>query len=154
MSNNPWKTLSSKYMYENPWLKVRHDEVIQPSNKPGIYGVIEGRNFAVAIPKIEDKFYMVEQYRYPVSRKSIEFPMGGLEDKEDIETGLKRELEEEAGLVDGTIKKLGFAYASNVYSTIGFYVYVVEDCKISQRHLEGSESDMTTKHFTLDEIKG
>ena len=38
---NPWKTLDSKIVYENPWIRVREDQVIRPDGKPGIYGVVE-----------------------------------------------------------------------------------------------------------------
>ena len=38
-----WKKLSSKVVYDNPWIRVRHDEVITPSGSPGIYGVVEAK---------------------------------------------------------------------------------------------------------------
>ena len=38
---NPWKTLSSCKMYENPWIKVVENQVINPSGNVGIYGVVD-----------------------------------------------------------------------------------------------------------------
>src|ERR687887_82863 len=36
---NPWRTLSSRQVYDNPWISVREDEVVRPDGRPGIYGV-------------------------------------------------------------------------------------------------------------------
>ena len=40
--SNPWKTLSSRVVYTNPWITVREDQVIRPDGAPGVatnYGV-------------------------------------------------------------------------------------------------------------------
>ena len=111
-TNTPWKTLSSKYVYENPWLKVRHDEVMKPDGTKGIYGVIEGRNYNMIIPKIGNQFFLVEQFRYTTSRMSIEFPGGAIEPNETIDAAAARELEGnqqlESSEHDMTIKKCSF----------------------------------------------
>lgn len=40
---NPWKTISTKTIYENSWLRLREDKVIRPDGKDGIYSVVEIR---------------------------------------------------------------------------------------------------------------
>ena len=30
MSSNPWKTLASRVMYENAWVRLREDAVVRP----------------------------------------------------------------------------------------------------------------------------
>jgi hypothetical protein len=42
-----WKTKSSAVVYENPWIKVSHEEVITPKNTHGIYGVVHFKNTAI-----------------------------------------------------------------------------------------------------------
>ncbi len=148
-----WKTLSSKYVYENPWMQVRHDEVIQPDGKEGIYGVVEGRDFVCVIPKVGDKYYMVEQYRYAVKERSLEFPQGGIEKHERAIDAVHRELEEEAALKSNDITKLGFLYLANGHQTIGFYVYVADHCTPGKHNLDATEQDMITQIRTLDEIR-
>ena len=37
---NPWQTLSTRTAYENPWIKVDHNEVLNPNGNPGIYGLV------------------------------------------------------------------------------------------------------------------
>ena len=46
---NPWRRLSSRPIYGNPWIKVREDQVIRPDGNPGIYGVVEFQNRAIGV---------------------------------------------------------------------------------------------------------
>jgi hypothetical protein len=38
INNNPWKTLSSKVMYENPWMSIREDAVLRPDDAQSVTG--------------------------------------------------------------------------------------------------------------------
>lgn len=151
--NKLWKTTSSKYVYENKWIKVRHDEIVTPKGVKGEYGIVESRSFALIIPKVKDMFYLVEQYRYAVNRDSLEFPAGGIEKDEQVESVLSRELQEEAGLKSSNIKKLGYLYSANGFTTDGFYVYLAESCEEIERQPEELEEGMVVKKFTSEELK-
>lgn len=37
------KTLSSKIVYENKWMRVREDKIQPPSGAEGMFGVVENR---------------------------------------------------------------------------------------------------------------
>ena len=41
MTPKPWKTLSTRIAYENPWIQVREDIAELPNGKTTLYGVIE-----------------------------------------------------------------------------------------------------------------
>jgi hypothetical protein len=71
---NPWRTLSSRKVYENNWIGVREDSVIRPDGEPGIYGVVQFKNIAVGVLAVEDddSIYLVGQYRYTLGRYSWE----------------------------------------------------------------------------------
>src|SRR5918911_1274624 len=61
---NPWVTKGTRVVYENPWIRVREDEVTQPDGNPGIYGVVEFQNKAVGVIAYEDGYiYLVGQFR-------------------------------------------------------------------------------------------
>jgi len=51
---NPWRTLGSRRVYENPWISVREDSVVRPDGEPGIYGVIHYKNPAVGGLPVEE----------------------------------------------------------------------------------------------------
>lgn len=148
-----WKTISSTYVYKNPWLKVREDEVLRPDGKKGVYGVVEARDYVVIIPKLRGEFLMIEQYRYPVGKRSLEFPAGAIEQNEPIETAAVRELQEESGLQAEKLTKLGFLYEGNGHENIGFHVYLAEDCREVPVKREASEQDMQIRVLSREKLE-
>lgn len=97
--HNPWSVRSSEVRYENPWISVRHDEVIDPSGRTGTYGVVSPRNLALGVlPILDDgSVLLVGQYRYPLDRYSWEMPEGGGAKDVDPLESIARELREETG---------------------------------------------------------
>jgi hypothetical protein len=58
-------------------MAVREDEVVLPDGRPGVYFVVDKPDFALVVPREDDgSLWLVEQYRYPVGRRSWEFPQG------------------------------------------------------------------------------
>jgi 8-oxo-dGTP pyrophosphatase MutT (NUDIX family) len=113
-TKNPWRTVSSRQVYENPWISVREDQVVRPDGEPGIYGVVHYKNAAVGILAIEDDHvYLVGQYRYPLEMYSWEIPEGGCPEGEEPLGAARRELREETVLEATSWRKLGEAYLSN-----------------------------------------
>jgi 8-oxo-dGTP pyrophosphatase MutT (NUDIX family) len=106
---NPWRTKSSRIVYENAWIRVREDQVIRPDGGPGIYGVIEIRpSVGVVAINDRDEVALVGQWRYSVNRYSWEVPRGGSHFGEtNMLKVAKRELAEEAGLIAETWQMLG-----------------------------------------------
>ena len=101
MASNPWKTLATKPVYDNPWISVREDQVITPSGTPGIYGVVHMKSRAAGIVPIDadGRTVLVGQYRYALDDYSWEIPEGGVPAGEETLAGAQRELVEETGLV-------------------------------------------------------
>jgi 8-oxo-dGTP pyrophosphatase MutT (NUDIX family) len=114
---NPWRVLSTRDVYDNPWIGVREDAVVHPNGEPGIYGVVHYKNIAVGVLPVEDGHtYLVGQYRYTLGRYSWEIPEGGCPEGEDPLDAARRELEEETGLRASRFRKLGEAHLSNSVS--------------------------------------
>ena len=137
---NPWRTLGSRRVYENPWISVREDRVIQPDGEPAIYGVVHYKNTAVGVLPVEDDHvYLVGQYRYALERYSWEIPEGGCpEDEEPLEAA-RRELREETGLEAGSWSRLGEAFLSNSVADEHAVWFLAKDLVPGEQRPEGTE---------------
>ena len=150
-----WKTLSSKIGFQGKHLKVRVDKVERPNGTTGTYEFVDKPDFIMAIPKIGDKFYLVEQYRYALNSRSWEFPQGGCEGIADLATCARKELEEELGLKTVDLRLLGNLWLAVGNSNQGCGIYLAEQLTEGYKQLEEGEvgSNLITKLFTEDQIK-
>ncbi|MCA1648481.1 MAG: DNA mismatch repair protein MutT, partial [Chloroflexi bacterium] len=75
---NPWRTESSRVVYDNGLVRLCEDRVIQPDGEPGSYAYVELAWPVVAIVPIADDgdVYLVRQWRYPWRCNSWEIPAG------------------------------------------------------------------------------
>ena len=125
---NPWKKLSSREIYKNDWIRIREDQVITPSGRPGIYGVVEMHPAIAIVPLTDDlQTYLVGQYRYTLDVYSWEIPEGGGNDGEDVLDGAKRELLEETGLTAKEWIFLDTIYTSNSITDETGYIYLAHN---------------------------
>jgi 8-oxo-dGTP pyrophosphatase MutT (NUDIX family) len=137
---NPWKVLSSRFVYDNPWISVREDAVVHPSGESGIYGVVHYKNRAVGVLAVEGgEIYLVGQYRYPLSRYSWEIPEGGCPEGEEPLDAARRELEEETGLRASSWRKMGEAHLSNSVSDEHALWFLATGLTQGETSPEGSE---------------
>jgi 8-oxo-dGTP pyrophosphatase MutT (NUDIX family) len=98
-SQNPFKILSTRAIYDNSWIRVREHQILNPQGRPGIYGLVEFKNRAVGVIPYEDGYvWLVGQYRLPLKKYSWEIPKGGSPQSEALLETARRELKEETGL--------------------------------------------------------
>jgi len=138
---NPWQKLSSREVYDNPWINIRHEEVIKPNGEVGIYGVAHFKLIAAAIVPLDEEgnIWLVGQYRYTLNLYSWEIPMGGGELKGDGLEAAKRELKEETGLSASTWTSLGTLHTSNsVTDEVGF-MFLAEDLTLGESEPDDTE---------------
>jgi 8-oxo-dGTP pyrophosphatase MutT (NUDIX family) len=114
----PWTRRTRRVAYQNPWLTVWHDEVVQPDGLPGIYGVVHFANLAAGVLVLdhEDRVLLVGQHRYALDAYSWEIPEGGVPAGETALEGARRELLEETGVTATDWQELGRLHLSNSVS--------------------------------------
>jgi 8-oxo-dGTP pyrophosphatase MutT (NUDIX family) len=149
---NPWRTTSSRIIYDNPWIRVREDQVIRPDGREGIYGVVHFKNIAIGIVAVdeEEHIYLVGQHRYPLAQYSWEIPEGGCPENEEPLAAAKRELKEETGLEARQWTALGESYLSNSVSDEKALWFLATDLVQGEANPEGSEV-LEIRRVSLDE---
>lgn len=138
---NPWKTLTQKTAYENPWIRVEHREVINPAGNPGIYGLVHFKNIAVGIlPLDEDNHtWLVGQYRYTLGQYSWEIPEGGCPEGTDALATAKRELREETGIEAEEWRSLLDLHTSNSVTDEYGIAYLARGLSFGEAEPEDTE---------------
>ncbi len=149
----PWRRVFQKTVYDNPWIRLTHEEVITPGGTEGIYGKIHFKNRAIGIIPLneERETLLVGQYRYVLDDYSWEIPMGGGSLDEDPLSSAQRELQEETGLCAGEWQQLFKLHTSNSVSDEEGYVYLAQNLTKGTQMLGETESDLVVKTLPLSE---
>ena len=145
---------ASRTVFTSPWVRLTEDEIVRPDGSTGTYAVLHAPDFVVVVPFDGTHFHLVQQYRYPVSRRLWEFPQGSVPGAASPERAAAAELAEEAGLVAGRLVRLGFLHESPGRSTNGFHAFLATDLTATAPRREPEEQDMVAGAFTPAEVWG
>jgi len=139
--HNPWQTHGTKPIYENPWIRVRQDDVTNPKGGTGIYGVVSMKNKAIGIVPLDadGNTWLVGQYRYTLNEYTWEIPMGGGPVELDVLESAQRELREETGLTATRWTRIARLHTSNSVTDEEGFVFLAED--LTQGEWEPEESE-------------
>lgn len=147
----PYKPISRKILYTNPWWKYCRDEVELPSGKPGEYHYVLTNGSSMVIPVEDDgRLLFVRQYRYTGNRDSIEFPCGGLKDGATYDETARNELVEETGFQAGRMEAVGGFNPCNGLLDEICRVYVARDLIYVGARPDETES-MEPVRLTIEE---
>jgi 8-oxo-dGTP pyrophosphatase MutT (NUDIX family) len=149
---NPWKLLTRKPIYENPWIRLDEDQVRNPAGGTSLYGRIHFKNQAIGIIPLDGdgNTWLVGQYRYVPDDYFWEIPMGGSPEGEDILETAKRELQEETGLTANRWTMFMRIHTSNSVTDEEGFVFLAEDLTEGETDFEDTE-DITVRKLPLDE---
>ncbi|MGQ9539837.1 MAG: NUDIX domain-containing protein [Armatimonadota bacterium] len=140
-THNPWQTLSSTEVYDNPWISVNEHRVIKPSGGEGIYGVVHFKNRAIGVLPLDDEgnTWLVGQYRYTLGQYSWEIPEGGGSLDEDPLYSAQRELREETGMEAEEWQEILRMHLSNSVTDELAIVYLARRLKQGEAQPEDTE---------------
>jgi 8-oxo-dGTP pyrophosphatase MutT (NUDIX family) len=147
-----WKKLDSKTVFENSWMEVRVDRVVNPGGGENDYGYVHFKNRAVAIVALDDagNTWLVGQQRYTLGDYSWELPMGGAPLDENPVDAAKRELAEETGLRARLWSEVMMLHPSNSITDEVGIVYIATDLTQGDTSFEETE-DLAVRKLPFDE---
>lgn len=139
--SNPWKIITSKQVYDNPWIQLTEYDVINPNGGKGIYGKVHFKNTAIGVVVLDDLMntWLVGQFRFTVDQYSWEIPEGGGLIGVDPLIGAKRELLEETGLIADHWEPLLSMHLSNSVSDELAIIFLARG--ITQKTAEPEETE-------------
>ncbi|HEU5158836.1 MAG TPA: NUDIX hydrolase [Streptosporangiaceae bacterium] len=146
--------VSSRLVYENRWLSLREDRIRLPDGSPGIYSVVDKPTAALVIPMERGGCHLVEQYRYPIARRSWEFPQGTWSDGRSgaIEELARAELAEETGLRAGRLERIGQMAIAPGLTSQRCEVFLATDLTAGPSAREHTEQGMAQRWFAGAEL--
>lgn len=136
-----WEKISSKYLIDNQWIKVRQDTVKLPTGKiiEDFY-LFEENNVALVVPVTpEDKFVFVRQYKHAYGDVTTEFPAGYIENNETPIKAATRELKEETGFQALKIEELKFVINTPTKVKSNIHTFLATGC--TQIHNQKTHQD-------------
>lgn len=148
------KTISTREVYRNPWTSVREDIIERQNGQRGIYGVVDKDPACIVVP-LEGQFvYLVEQFRYTVLGRFLEFPQGGWEmadvEPEELARG---ELREETGLSAGRMTHLTDLQIAYGVMNQRHHVFLAEELTMGKMEPDPEEVDLLVHRVSVREFE-
>jgi 8-oxo-dGTP pyrophosphatase MutT (NUDIX family) len=149
---NPWQTRSREQVYDNPWITVHEDHVINPRGGAGIYGWVNFKNKAIGIVPVDEQLdtWLVGQYRYTLNEYSWEIPMGGGPSELDPLESARRELKEETGLTASKWQNIMRIHTSNSVTDEEGFIFLAQELTAGETEFDETE-DLRVRKLPLAE---
>lgn len=152
------KTISTREVYRNAWTSVREDVIERANGQRGIYGVIDKDPACIVIPlemTAEGEFvYLIEQFRYTVMARHLEFPQGGWEAADvNLEELARGELREETGLTAGRMTHLTTLQIAYGVMNQKQACFLAEELKPGQSEPDAEEQDLVVHRVPVERFE-
>jgi 8-oxo-dGDP phosphatase len=136
--------LAAGVVYQDAWMRLRRDEIERRDGSRGTYAFVDKPDFAIVIPAEDGGFHLVEEYRYPIKRRTWSFPQGGWPpgqagSPEDLG---RLELAQETGLRAGTLTRLGYLHCAHGLSNQAGHHFLATELEPGAPEREREEQDM------------
>ncbi len=143
------RMLTTGVVYQDQWMRLRRDEIERRDGSRGTYAYVDKPDFALVIPAENDGFHLVEEYRYPIGRRTWSFPQGGWPPGQTgtPEELARLELSQETGLRAGVLARLGFLHCAHGISSQGGHHFLATELERGVPQREQEEQDMRQAWF-------
>jgi ADP-ribose pyrophosphatase len=155
LGNEPAKILQAKLTYQGRKFSFNVNRIRLPNGVEGEWEYIKHPGGALVVPITNDgKLVLVEQYRFPVQGRILEFPAGTLEVGETPASTVEREIQEETGYRASEWQSLGEFFLAPGYADEIIYAFLARDLEKLEIQPAGDEDEdietvlMTPSEFT------
>ncbi len=134
---------------KTPFLTMLKELFVTSSGKTGEWYYLDhpvGGVHVVGLDKARKNFILVEQYRFPIKKYSLEIIGGGIDNDENPEDAARREFLEEAGYEGDKLVSLGESAINVAYSNGMVFEYLLLDCVPSDKYKH-------VQHEEVQEVK-
>lgn len=151
-TRTPWRTRSTRAVYENAWMRVREDIAELPDGRTTLYGVVQCPGAVGVLPFLDaDTVVLVGQYRYVAGGFFWEMPTGALTPGEAEEDAAQRELAEEAGYRADRLTRLCAFHTSKSVMDETAHLYMAEGLRPTRATADDTEF-IETRAFPFAEV--
>jgi ADP-ribose pyrophosphatase len=148
----PWRTLTTRDVYTNPWIRVREDVAELPDGRTTLYGVVECKPAVGVLPFLDPRtVVLVGQYRYVARDFYWEIPTGAVRSGESEAAAVRRELAEEAGYEAARLVKLCSFHTSKSVVDETAHIYLAEGLRPVTGDADDTEF-IEVRPFAFDEV--
>lgn len=150
-----WEIVSSIYLSKRQYFTARKDKCETPDGKIiEEYFVVELPPSACAVAITETgEILMVRQYRHPIGETILELPGGFVDENEDHDMAMQRELKEETGYEFSSIILLGKVAANPGVLNNFTYLFLAQGgVKTAAQKLDKNE-ELTVEKISLETLK-
>ena len=148
------KTLSSKTIYRDSHIRVKHDVLeVDSFSWNQVYLEWHHKNAVCIIPFEHNGVFLVRQYRHAVSRYLWQFPGGLMEPNISEMNMARKELLEETGFVAEKLRKIGTISPEPGLTSANIFVYVATGLQKKNTQIEKSEIGMEVKFFPIATVR-
>ena len=159
MAKRKWEIISSEYVLESPWYRLRRDACRLPDGTVvESYYVREHAGFSVTFAITpNDDIVFTRQYKHGIGDFVLELPAGMLEPGENAATCARRELEEETGFIAPEFEPVAEFTTDPTSSTGTFSLFIarnaVPDGSLRPEATENVDTVLVPLNRVLDQVR-
>ena len=139
--HGPWTIQETTQKYQNSFINVHEDQVLQPDGQPGMYATVKMKSCVAILPIDSDRVvYLTRQFRYALGKESIEVVCGAIEEDEPPFEAAQREVQEELGIKAKEWIDLGVFDLDTSIVHCPVYLFLTKHLSFTQTNQEGTET--------------
>ena len=170
IENLEWKPIKTEHIVQDQWIDFRRVQYRMPDGTEfgPYYNYSRGSYVVILASDAEENYLCVRQYRHGIRQVTNEFPAGGIEWSDSMESNMdmrntaaveealaaaKRELQEETGYISDEWKHLITIPSNATLADNYAYVFTAKNCRqVSSLKLDETEF-LHVRKYTAKEIE-